>query len=124
MSDVERICEANYQRVRWAQELERVPADTSSDHAGSLKEDGRAHRPAPTGRGGRKALPSAKMQKKRRMLRTASLFCAMLCGVSVTCTLWAIEAMNVQTLVPGVIGAVVFLTSGWLMDEKVEEMTA
>lgn len=118
MSDVERICEANYQRVRWAEELAEVPADNPPVTCGD-----RAHRPAPAGRGGRTALQSEKMQRKRRVLRTASLFCAMMCGVSMVCALWAIEAMNVQTLVPGVIGVVVFLTSGWMLDEKVEEMT-
>lgn len=78
---------------------------------------------APTGCRGVAALHPEKMQRKRRALRTASLFCAIMCGVSAACIVRGTLMTDMQTLVPGVIGAVVFLTSGWLMDEKVEELS-
>ena len=107
MSDVERICEANYQRVRWAEEYDREGRETRIATAA---------KPPRNDRGGRK-------DRQRRIFRTASLGCAMFCGMGTAYLGLGVAMWHLPTMVAGIVAAVVFLVAGWRLDEKVEEMT-
>lgn len=99
MSDVERICHRNHQRVRWADEYTEPPALT---------------------------LPDRKRREKSketvRTLRTASLACAAACGVGTTFLAIGICEMNMAALITGAVIVTVFLLFGFACEAKADEM--
>lgn len=100
MSDVERICEQNHQRVRWAEEYSDAPVLTLPN---------------------RKDREKAK--KKIKTLRTASLACAMACGMGTTFVAIGICEMNMAALITGAVIVTVFLLFGFACEAKAEEIT-
>ena len=103
MSDVERICEQNYQRVRWADEY--------SDMKQPMLQ-----------------FPNRKEREKTRKLikrmRTAALACAMACGMGTTFVGIGIADMNMASLITGGIVVLVFMVSGFICEIKAEEAEA
>lgn len=99
MSDVERICEQNYQRVRWAEEY--------SDMKQPMLQ-----------------FPNRKEREKARKLikrmRTAALACAMACGMGTAFVGIGIADMNVASLITGGIVVLVFMISGFICEIKAE----
>lgn len=100
MSDVERICHRNHQRVRWADEYTDRPVQTPPD---------------------RKRREKAK--ETARTLRTASLACAAACGVGTTFLAIGICDLNLAALVTGAVVVTVFLLFGFACEAKAEEIT-
>ena len=100
MSDVERICEQNYQRVRWAEEYSDIKQPVLQ-------------------------FPNRKEREKARKLikrmRTAALACAMACGMGTTFVGIGIADMNVASLITGGIVVLVFMTTGFVCEVKAEE---
>lgn len=100
MSDVERICEQNHQRVRWAEEYSDM------------------QRPVLT-------FPSRKEREKARKLqkqmRSAAMACAMICGMAAAFVGIGIASMHLPTLIAGAIGCIVFLVSGFVFEAKAED---
>ena len=103
MSDVERICEQNYQRVRWAEEY--------SDMKQPMLQ-----------------FPNRKEREKARKLikrmRTAALACAMACGMGTAFVGIGIADMNMASLITGGIVVLVFMTTGFVCEVKAEEAEA
>lgn len=100
MSDVERICEQNYQRVRWAEEYNDMKQPMLQ-------------------------FPNRKEREKARKLikrmRTAALACAMACGMGTTFVGIGIADMNMASLITGGIVVLVFMVSGFICEIKAEE---
>ena len=100
MSDVERICEQNYQRVRWAEEYSDIKQPVLQ-------------------------FPNRKEREKARKLikrmRTAALACAMACGMGTTFVGIGIADMNMASLITGGIVVLVFMVSGFICEIKAEE---
>ena len=103
MSDVERICEQNYQRVRWAEEY--------SDMKQPMLQ-----------------FPNRKEREKARKIvkrmRTAALACAMACGMGTAFVGIGIADMNMASLITGCIVVLVFMISGFICEIKAEEAEA
>lgn len=95
MSDVERICEQNYQRVRWAEEY----ADNEKKVV---------------------SMPNRKQrireQKRRSALWSATLACAGFCGAGATFLAIGIGSMNMKAIVTGAIVVLVFMLFGFVCD--------
>lgn len=100
MSDVERICEQNHQRVRWAEEYSDMKQPM-------LKFPNRKER--------------EKARKLIKRMRTAALACAMACGMGTTFVGIGIADMNVASLIIGGIVVLVFMTTGFVCEVKAEE---
>lgn len=98
MSDVERICEQNHQRVRWAEEYSDAPVLTFPS---------------------RKAREKAR--KLRKQMRSAAMACAMICGMAAAFVGIGIASMHLPTLIAGAIGCIVFLVSGFVFEAKAED---
>ena len=103
MSDVERICEQNYQRVRWAEEYSDMKQPM-------LKFPNRKER--------------EKARKLIKRMRTAALACAMACGMGTTFVGIGIADMNMASLITGGIVVLVFMVSGFICEIKAEEAEA
>ena len=100
MSDVERICEQNHQRVRWAEEYSDMKQPM-------LKFPNRKER--------------EKARKLIKRMRTAALACAMACGMGTTFVGIGIADMNMASLITGGIVVLVFMTTGFVCEVKAEE---
>ena len=103
MSDVERICEQNHQRVRWAEEYSDMKQPVLQ-------------------------FPNRKEREKARKLikrmRTASMACAMACGMGTAFVGIGIADMNMASLITGGIVVLVFMVSGFVCEIKAEEAEA
>ena len=99
MSDVERICEMNHQRVRWAEEYADVQEPVLQ---------------FPNSR------ERAKARRQAKVMRTASLACAMACGMGTTFLGIGIVEMNWTALITGAIIVLVFLISGYACEIRAE----
>ena len=98
MSDVERICAANYARVRWADEYRDVePVE--------LPEDKSRH----------------KTMDRYRGYRAATLLAAALGGVGMAFLCIGIAIMHFPTLIMGLVMAIVFTASGYCFDVEAEK---
>jgi hypothetical protein len=101
MSDVERICEQNHQRVRWAEEY--------SDMKQPMLQ-----------------FPNRKEREQARKLvkrmRTASLACAAACGGGTAFVGIGIAEMNMAAIITGGIVVLVFLISGFLCEIRADEV--
>ena len=100
MSDVERICEQNHQRVRWAEEYKDVQEPV-------LKFPNRRER--------------EKARKLVKRMRSASLACAMACGSGAAFIGISCAEGNVAGLVTGGLIVLVFLITGFCCEIKAEE---
>ena len=100
MSDVERICEENHNRVRWAEEY----ADT----------------PQPVVK-----LPSRRymerIRRKEKRMRVAALACAMFCGMGTTFVGIGIAELNTAAIIIGALVVLVFLITGITCESAAEE---
>ena len=100
MSDVERICEQNHQRVRWAEEYSDMKQPMLQFPSRKAKEKAR------------------KLQKR---MRSAALACAMACGGGTAFVGVGIAEMNMPAIITGGIVVLVFLVSGFLCEIRAEE---
>ena len=100
MSDVERICEVNQERRRWAEEYQQsVELRDDATHR-------RAKRGSPLYRG----------DKRRRAMRAGSLACAMVTGAGAAFLGMGIAMQNHATTLVGALVAAVFLLAGSAME--------
>lgn len=91
MSDVERICTMNQQRRRWAEEY----------HAQYEARENRKEAD----------------RKRKFRLRGATLLCAVFVGNGLTLTWMGVEAMQLHTIVFGLIAAIGFGLLGGVLEE-------
>jgi hypothetical protein len=102
MSDVERICEQNHQRVRWAEEYTDTPAPVVKFPS-------------------RRYVERARRKEKR--LRVAALACAMFCGMGTTFVGIGIAELNTAAIITGGLIVLVFLLTGINCEAAAEEAT-
>ena len=109
MSDVERICEVNHERRRWAEEYEgeRIAAASSKPRNDREVRIATAH-PGP--RNDRRG------DKMRRVMRAGSLACAMAAGSGAAFLGMGIAMQHTATIVVGAVVAAVFLLVGSAME--------
>lgn len=103
MSDVERICEQNHQRVRWAEEYTDTPAPVVKFPS-------------------RRYVERARRKEKR--MRVASLACAMFCGMGTTFLGIGIAELNTVAIITGGLIVLVFLITGATCEAAAEEAAA
>lgn len=99
MSDVEKICDLNHRRARWAAEY----ADTEDMDC------------FPTER------ENTNDQKREMAMRTAARGCAMFTGMGAAFVGMGLASMHMPTLIVGATTALVFLLSGLALDAKADE---
>ena len=100
MSDVERIVNANHERVRWAEEYQQ---------SAELQDDA-THRRAKRGS------PLYRGDKSRRAMRAGSLVCAMATGSGAAFLGMGISMQHQATILVGALVAAVFLLAGSAME--------
>lgn len=103
MSDVEKICEQNYQRARWEEEYSDMKRPVLQFLSRKERE---------------------KARRFQKRMRTASLACAMVCGMGTTFVGIGIADMNMASLITGGIVVLVFMVSGFICEIKAEEAEA
>lgn len=100
MSDVERICEENHNRVKWAEEYSDMREPV-------LQFPSRKER--------------QKAREKQQILRTATIACAMASGMGAAFAGIGVAEWNMAALITGAIIVVVFMISGIICETKAEE---
>lgn len=100
MSDVEKICDRNHQRARWAEEYADRETVIPFPSA-SRKEKARA-------------------QRRQQRAWTATLACAGACGVGTTFLAIGISEMNLAAMITGGIVLLVFMLSGYFCEAVAE----
>ena len=91
MSDVERICMMNHERRRWAEEYDARQADRENRKASD--------------------------RERKLHLRGATLISAVFVGIGLTLLGMGIEAMQLQTIVVGLVSTLVFGVFGGVLEE-------
>lgn len=104
MSDVERICEVNQERRRWAEEYQQ---------SAELQDDA-------TPRRAKRGTPLYRGDKRRRAMRAGSLVCAMVSGAGAAFLGMGIAMQHQDTIFLGAIVAAVFLLAGSAMEMEEE----
>lgn len=94
--DLEQMCERNHNRAKWAEEVSR--AETY------------------------KAMRMEHRKKKLRVLRTASLASAMICGLSAAFVGIGVVSMHIPTIILASVVCLVFLVSGFSLEWSAEEV--
>lgn len=106
MTDVEKICERNYQRVKWAEEY--ADRETVIPFPSASRKE------------------KAKAYRRWKRLWAATLACAGACGVGTTFLAIGISDMNVMAMITGGVVVLVFLISGYwceaMADAAMEEV--
>lgn len=97
MSDVERICEVNQERRRWAEEYEEKRC---CQHGGQGSGHPTDHR------------NDKRIFKMRRVMRVCSLACAMAAGSGAAFLGMGIAMQHKATILAGALVAAVFLLAG------------
>ena len=104
MSDVERICEVNQERRRWAEEYHQ---------SAELQDD-------TTPRRAKRGTPLYRGDKRRRAMRAGSLVCAMVSGAGAAFLGMGIAMQHQATILVGSVIAAVFLLAGSVMEMEEE----
>lgn len=104
MSDVERICEVNQERRRWAEEYQQSV---------ELQDD-------TTPRRAKLGTPLYRGDKRRRAMRVGSLVCAMVSGAGAAFLGMGIAMQHQATILVGAVTAAVFLLAGSAMEMEEE----
>ena len=104
MSDVERICEVNHERRRWAEEYQQ---------SSELQDD-------ETPRRAKRGTPLYRGDKRRRAMRAGSLVCAMVSGAGAAFLGMGIAMQHQATMLVGLVIAVAFLVTGSVMEMEEE----
>lgn len=104
MSDVERICEVNQERRRWAEEYQQ---------SAELQDDA-------TPRRAKRGTPLYRGDKRRRAMRAGSLVCAMVTGVGAAFLGMGIAMQNQAAILVGSVIAALFLVTGSAMEMEEE----
>ena len=94
--DLDQMCERNHNRARWGEELARIEAY--------------------------KAMRMEHRKKKLRVLRTASLASAMICGLSAAFVGIGVVSMHIPTIILASVVCLVFLVSGFSLEWSAEEV--
>lgn len=102
MSDIERICEINHERRKWADEIEEEQATTS---AAKIRNDKKLE----------------KANERAMCLRTVCTACAMLCGSGAAFAGMGIAMGHWQTVALGAVIGVVFLLTGCRAEGMLED---
>lgn len=102
MSDVERICEENHNRVRWAEEYTDTPEPVVKFPSRRYVERAR---------------------RKAKRMRAAALACAMFCGMGTTFAGIGIVELNATAIIIGGLIVLVFLLTGINCEAAAEEAT-
>ena len=105
MSDVERICEVNQERRRWAEEYDEKRC---CQHGGQGSGRPTDHRNDKRG------------DKMRRVMRAGSLVCAMVTGAGAAFLGMGISMQHHATILVGSVIAAVFLLAGSVMEMEEE----
>lgn len=100
MSDVERICEVNQERRRWAEEYQQ---------SAELQDDA-------TPRRAKRGIPLYRGDKRRRVVRSGALACAMVTGAGAAFLGMGIAMQHQATILVGALVAAVFLLAGSAME--------
>lgn len=101
MSDVERICEVNHERRRWAEEYDEKRC---CQHGGQGSGRPTDHR------------NDKRWDKMRRVMRAGSLVCAMATGSGAAFLGMGIAMQHQATILVGALVAAVFLLAGSAME--------
>ena len=104
MSDVERICEVNQERRRWADEYQQSV---------ELRDDA-------TPRRAKRGTPLYRGDKRRRVMRVCSLACAMAAGSGAAFLGMGIAMQHQATILVGALVAAVFLLAGSALEWEEE----
>lgn len=99
MSDVEKICDLNHQRARWAGEYADPVPDLYIPTEREVK----------------------KCWKRQRIMRTAAQACVMITGMGAAFVGMGIASLHLPTLIVGAVAALVFLVSGFAFEAKADE---
>jgi len=112
MSDIERICEINHKRRKWAEEVEKDCGAEIATSAAPPRNDRETdcH-----------GLRPRNDSNRRKCLRTACTACMMFCGGGAAFVGMGIVMGHWQTIVLGSLIAVVFLLTGCRVEGMLEE---
>ena len=86
--ELEQMCDNNHNRARWGEELARIEAY--------------------------KAMRTEHRKKKLRVLRTASVASAMICGMATAFVGLGVAAMHMPTIIIASAVCLVFMVSGFI----------